>query len=67
MARPALLCALVLACSHAARKDVTPALAAEAPEAAAQEAAAAGSPPLTAPEMIEHILARTTFGARPED
>ena len=67
MARPALLCALVLACSHAARKDLTPALAAEAPEAAAQEAAAPGAPPLTAPEMIEHILSRTTFGARPED
>src|SRR5439155_9754139 len=67
MARPALLCALLLACSHAARKDVTPALAAEAPEAAAQEAGAQGAPPLSAPEMIEHVLARTTFGARPED
>jgi len=67
MARPALLCALLLACSHAARKDVTPALAAEAPEAAAQEAGAPGAPPLSAPEMIEHVLARTTFGARPED
>ncbi|HYY52335.1 MAG TPA: DUF1800 domain-containing protein [Myxococcales bacterium] len=67
MARPVVLCALLLACSHAARKDVTPPLAAEAPEAAAQEAAAPGAPSLTGAEMIEHLLARTTFGARSED
>src|SRR5205085_7805501 len=67
MARPALLCALLFACSHAARRDVTPPLAAQAPEAAAQEAGVQGAPALTAAEMIEHVLSRTTFGARPED
>jgi len=68
MIRKALLCTvLAAACSRGARKDLTPSIAADAPEAAAQKAALADPPALTQPEMIEHVLSRTTFGARPED
>ncbi len=59
--------ALLVACSHAARRDATPPLAAEAPEAAAQQAASAGVPPLTRDEMVDHLLSRITYGARPQD
>src|SRR5438067_1686272 len=50
-----------------ARPGSPAAPASEPPEAAAQEAGAPGAPPLTMPEMIEHVVARTTFGARPDD
>ena len=60
-----------LACSRtASRKDVTPPLAAEAPAAAAREAALRdpeAGPALTADEQLDHLLARVTFGARPGD
>ncbi len=65
--RAASLCALVLACSHGARKDVTPQIAGDAPQAAAQQAATAEAPALSSPEMIEHVLSRTTFGSRAVD
>ena len=68
MIRKALLCAvLAAACSRGARKDLTPGIAAEGPEAAVQQAALADPPALTQPEMVEHVLSRVTFGARPED
>jgi len=57
----------ILACSRGARKDVSPPLAAQAPEAAAQQAALDAPPALLQPEMIEHALSRVTFGARPQD
>jgi uncharacterized protein (DUF1800 family) len=63
IARAAPLWALLLACSHGARRDVTPEIPAEAPQAAAGQGAAA----LTPAEMVEHALSRTTFGATPED
>jgi uncharacterized protein (DUF1800 family) len=55
------------ACLRTARKDDTPPLPANAPEAAAAEAATADSPKLTPSEMIEHVLDRVTFGPRPWD
>ncbi len=65
--RTAPLCALLLACSHGPRRDVTPPIPGEAPQAAAQQASTAIAPALTTAEMIEHVLSRTTFGSRPED
>jgi len=59
--------ALLGACSAAVRKDLTPPLAAEAPEAAAGEAGLLDSPPLSPSEMVEHALSRVTFGPRPRD
>jgi uncharacterized protein (DUF1800 family) len=68
MHRAALVLSLVAACSHGVRKDVTPPLAAQAPEAAAREAAMQdGVAQLTPAEMVEHVLSRATFGARPRD
>jgi uncharacterized protein (DUF1800 family) len=58
---------LAAACSRGVRKDVTPPLAPQAPEAAAREAGLADPPQLTQAEMIEHALSRVTFGARPRD
>ena len=58
---------LVAACSRVARKDVTPPLKPQAPEAAAAIAATPDSPVLTRDEMIEHVLDRATFGPRPAD
>src|SRR5205085_9187450 len=49
------------------RKDVTPPLGPQAPEAAAREAALTDPPQLTQAEMVEHLLSRVTFGARPRD
>ena len=61
---------LATACARGARQDATPPLAAEAPQAAAQAAAAqdpdAGAP-LSTQEQIEHALSRVTFGARTVD
>ena len=66
--RKLFLCAFAAAaCSRGARKDVTPPLAAEAPAAAAQQAGLADAPALTQPEMVEHLLARLTFGPRQRD
>src|SRR5207237_10887793 len=63
----ALVCAvLAAACSRSARKDVSPAIAAEAPEAAAREAGLQDSPALTSAEMTEHVLSRVSFGANQE-
>jgi uncharacterized protein (DUF1800 family) len=67
MSRFLALAVLAAACSSALRKDVTQPLAVQAPLAAAREAATADSPVLTGPEMIEHVLARATFGPRPAD
>ena len=67
MSRFLALAVLAAACSSALRKDVTPPLAAQAPQAAAREAATADSPVLTEPEMIEHVLGRATFGPRQAD
>ena len=61
--RVSLLCTLVLACSHAATRDVTPPLAEDAPRAAAAEAASGGDRPLDAAERAAHALSRLTFGA----
>ncbi|TMB07411.1 MAG: DUF1800 domain-containing protein, partial [Deltaproteobacteria bacterium] len=61
---------LAAACARQARKDVTPPLAADAPQAAAGAAAEQdpeAGPPLSAQEQIEHALSRVTFGARPAD
>jgi uncharacterized protein (DUF1800 family) len=61
---------LCAACAGSAPKDRTPRLASEAPRAAADEAARqdpqAGAP-LGDAEVIDHVLARATFGARPVD
>jgi uncharacterized protein (DUF1800 family) len=62
-----LLLALSLACAHAAREDLVPPLAADAPLAAARQAGALSPPALAGQEMVEHFLSRMTFGARPED
>ena len=62
--------ALATACSREARKDVTPPLAADAPQAAAGAAAEQdpeAGPPLSTQEQIEHALSRATFGARAAD
>jgi uncharacterized protein (DUF1800 family) len=61
------LIVLAAACSSALRKDATPPLGAQAPQAAAAAAATADSPVLTQAEMIEHVLDRTTFGPRAVD
>jgi uncharacterized protein (DUF1800 family) len=61
---------LAAACSREARKDVTPPLAADAPQAAAGAAAEQdpdAGPPLSTQEQIEHALSRATFGPRPAD
>ncbi|MCA1827460.1 MAG: DUF1800 domain-containing protein [Myxococcales bacterium] len=64
MIRTAVVAAvLAVACSRGARKDVTAAVADEAPEAAAREAAATDAPALTHAEMVEHVLSRVSFGA----
>jgi uncharacterized protein (DUF1800 family) len=68
--RASIACAalvLAAACSRGARKDVTPALAGSAPEAAARQAGLLDPPALTQAEMIEHVLSRATFGPRPQD
>ena len=49
--RAALLFAPLVACSHAAPRDLPQYVA----------------PELSAPEVAEHLLSRVTFGARPED
>jgi len=67
MSRSLALAVLAAACSSAIRKDATPPIAVQAPEAAAQAAATPDSPALTGPEMIEHVLDRATFGPRPAD
>ena len=68
MMRKALFCAvLAAACSRSARKDVTPGIAAEAPEAAAREAGLQDSPALSPAEMTEHVLSRISFGANQRD
>src|SRR5437762_7607746 len=67
MRRLLVLIALAGACSKGVRKDVTPPLGAQAPEAAAREAALSDPPQLTQAEMVEHVLSRVTFGARPRD
>ena len=57
---------LAAACSREARKDVTPPLAAGAPQAAAGAAAELdpeAGPPLSMQEQIDHALSRATFGA----
>src|SRR5690348_1376409 len=62
------VCAVVaVACSRGVRKDVTPGIAAQAPEAAAAEAAKTDPPALTPPEMVEHVLSRVTFGPTAQD
>ncbi len=57
-------------CSRHARKDVSPELGREVADAAAREAAlrdpAAGLL-LSEGEQLEHVLSRTSFGARPGD
>src|SRR5438094_8335746 len=72
--RPAIawICAAaaIASCARDARKDPTPPLAADAPAAAARQAAALdrdAGPPLSLREQIEHALSRLTFGARPAD
>jgi uncharacterized protein (DUF1800 family) len=67
IARAACLIAFLLACSHAAPRDVTPPLASGGPRSAALLAASPDEPALSPAEMAEHVLSRTTFGARPED
>ena len=59
--RPLFACLALLACSRGLRKEVTPPLAADAPETLAREAG------LSRAEALEHILARTSFGPRPQD
>ncbi|HEX4385899.1 MAG TPA: DUF1800 domain-containing protein [Myxococcales bacterium] len=61
------LAVLAAACSTAVRKDATPPLSSQAPQAAAAAAATTDSPVLTQAEMIEHVLDRTTFGPRAID
>ena len=63
---------LVLAggCSGHSRRDVSPELTAEVAPAAAREAALRdpeAGPPLSVSEQVEHVLSRTSFGARPGD
>ncbi|HEX9573983.1 MAG TPA: DUF1800 family protein, partial [Myxococcales bacterium] len=61
---------LAASCAREARKDVTPPLASDAPQAAAGAAAEQdpeAGPPLSTQEQIEHALSRVTFGARPAD
>jgi uncharacterized protein (DUF1800 family) len=68
--RVAALLVFGFACSHAGPKEPTAPVAADAPAAASLAAAAAdpaAGPPLTPEEQIEHVLARTAFGARPAD
>ena len=64
------LCLVAFACARTARKDVTPPLASDAAQAAAEQAALqdpeAGRA-LSPAEQIDHALARVTFGARPGD
>ena len=68
MMRTPLLCALfVAACTRGVRKDVTRPLAGEAPAAAARQAGLADAPALSEEEMVEHLLARLTFGPRQQD
>jgi len=62
--------ALPLACSRHAVRPADPPLRADAPLAAAQEAARRDpqtGPALSLPEMIDHALSRFTFGPRPGD
>ena len=62
------LCAfLAAACSRGARKDLTPTLAADAPAAAAQQAALSDGPKLTQAEMAEHLLSRLSYGPQRRD
>ena len=62
MMKTLIVCVLLAAaCSHGARKDVTPPVAADVPETLAAQAG------LSRIEMVEHLLARATFGARAED
>ncbi len=65
--RKVLLLVLIAACSRGVRRDVTPAIAQEAPGAAAQQAGLADPPALTESEMAEHVLSRVTFGATAAD
>ncbi len=63
---------LVLAggCLRHARTDVSPELTAQVVDAAAREAAVRdpeAGPPLSESEQIEHLLSRSSFGARPGD
>jgi uncharacterized protein (DUF1800 family) len=66
-----LVAVLVLAsCSGRTRRDVSPELTADFAGAAAREAALrdpAAGPALSESEQVEHVLARTSFGARPGD
>jgi uncharacterized protein (DUF1800 family) len=62
--------ALLAACARTAVPDRTPPLPDDAPRAAADEAALRdpqAGPALTDAELIDHVLARVTFGARPAD
>jgi len=61
---------LAASCAREARKDVTPPLASDAPQAAAGAAAEQdpeAGPPLSTQEQIEHALSRVTFGPRLAD
>jgi len=62
MMRVALLLLLLAACARGVRKDVTKAIASEAPAAAAQRAGIGDPPALTHAEMIEHVLSRVSYG-----
>jgi uncharacterized protein (DUF1800 family) len=58
------------ACAREVRKDVTPPLATDAPQAAAGAAAdqdPEAGPPLSTQEQIDHALSRVTFGPRAAD
>ncbi len=61
---------LAASCAREARRDVTPPLATDAPQAAAGAAAEQdpeAGPPLSTQEQIEHALSRVTFGPRAVD
>ena len=64
------LCAALAGCASGVRKEAAVAPLADAPKAAAVEAARvdpqAGAA-LTDAEMVEHVLSRVTFGRRPQD
>jgi uncharacterized protein (DUF1800 family) len=66
----ALAALLLVSCSRGVRQDVTPPLAAQAAQGAAEEAARrdpqAGAP-LSLAEQVDHALSRATFGPRPGD